>query len=155
MGANQGKKVAANALIVLLSFLLIRSSALLGHVPWSNWRTDLAGVFGELIVYLIVLGSLSLLLIQCIAWRVKMAEYTRTNGRQALAIFLIGFCAWQLAGSIITLTALLVRSSSTSGALFGILVVYCMLILGGLYICIGWLRKLRHSDQAQATGTKS
>jgi len=78
-----GKKIAATILIVLFSLMLLSANASLVKAP----KGDIAYLIGQLIgVVLVVLG-----LIFSIRWRVRLAGYQQTAGRQALAIFLIAF----------------------------------------------------------------
>jgi prepilin signal peptidase PulO-like enzyme (type II secretory pathway) len=97
---------------------------------------DLDQAIIDLVVVLLLITGL----IFSIKWWIKLAGFVRTSGRQAVAIFLIAFCAWGL-------LLVVVMSSSgffVPGLILG--VVYAV----GLYACIRWLRKLRRRERDQA-----
>jgi hypothetical protein len=77
-------------------------------------------------------------LILSIKWLVKLDGYTKTSGRQAIAIFLIVFCGY---GLLLLGFGLTIRFNAT-GSLLGLLYV------AGLLLCVRWVKKLRQSDGA-------
>jgi hypothetical protein len=129
---NIGKKTAAVVLIVLFSLWVIA-------VPYTQMQhppRNLTDSIADLVEVLLLITGL----IFSIKWRIKLSGFVTTSGRQAVAIFLIVFCAWGL---------LLVVAMSSSGFFVpGLIlgVVYAV----GLYACIRWLRKLRRRERDQA-----
>lgn len=146
--SGSGSKASATVLIVLLSLALLNSNAALTKSP----RGDMASLLGTLFGILLVVTGLIL----SIRWRVRLAGYERTCGKQAWAFFLIGFCAW---GLLLVVFGIVYFASHPETAWL-IVIPFLMGIayLAGLYACIRWVGRLRGGEKTQrvepaATGT--
>ena len=134
--SNRGKKAAATALIVLFSAMLLTSNARMAQQPRRTG--DLAGAIGELFGVLLLIAAV----IFSIRWLLKLNGYAKTCGRQAVAIFLVGFCVLGL-----LLVLVLAFTTSKPDFLLVIPVVMAALYAASLYACIRWIRRLRRSEQ--------
>lgn len=135
MKSDRGKKAAATILIILFSFMLASSnSQTTSHPP-----ADLAEALGRLVGILLLITGL----IFSIKWQVKLAGYTNTSGRQAVAIFLIVFCGLGIF-LVLMLAGMSLRESATGMILSGVMgAIYGL----GLYASARWLKRLRRVDK--------
>jgi len=137
--SNRGKKAAATALIALFSISLLTSNSRMANLP----NGDVAGALGQLTGVLFLIAFLIL----SIRWRLRLSGYLKTAGRQAVAIFLIAFCAL---GLLLVPMAVIVFAKTP--ALLTIPVIFAALYIGGLYACIRWVRRLRGTERQEASG---
>ena len=130
---TRNKKQAAIALIVFFSLWQLSTHARSPQIA----KGDLAALAGFLIgVTIRVVG-----LILSIKWLVKLNGYAKTSGRQALAIFLIVFCVYGM---------ILIGLFAIGPGLDAAAIVLGVIYVAGLFLCIRWVKKLRHSEQTHS-----
>ncbi|HET6840129.1 MAG TPA: hypothetical protein VFK06_00325 [Candidatus Angelobacter sp.] len=132
VSSDTGKKALATLLIVMLSLCVI-------SVPYGLTPKNLTQAICDLIAVLLLVIAL----VFSIGWRIKLAGYINTSGRQAVAVFFIVFCAWGFALVVMSATR------SHGDPLTAIPLTMAALYVLGFYACTHWLRKLRRSEQGQ------
>lgn len=123
---TRNKKLAA---IGLIMFFLLWQLALESKV-FHPGRLDIGLASSWYGVVIRIAG-----LIFSIKWLVNLSGYAKTSGRQAVAIFLIAFCAYGL-----VLVALFAGKTRLDTAAIVAGVIY----VAGLFLCSLWVKKLRH-----------
>ncbi len=129
----RGKKLLADGLIVILSLGLLSANSQFS-------KGSMAYLLGQLIGRLLIVAFF----IFSVKWRISLAGYQHSGGRQAVSVFLIVFCSWGL-----LLTAYLMVAVAPT-TLMLVPIVMAILYIAGLYLCIRWLKKLRKQDSPVA-----
>jgi hypothetical protein len=140
---NGTKKFLATILIVIFSLMLLTQNA--SKIPKE---ADLGYLMGRLCgIALVVAGF-----ILSVKWQIKLSGFTKTSGRQAVAIFLIVFCTW---GLFLVLMLGIAEIGSNSREALLIPTAMGIAYIAGLYWSVRWIKRLRLSEHevANTTGT--
>jgi hypothetical protein len=145
----ENRKFLANLLIALCAMGLL--SANRQTPPSGDW----AYVTGELVAFLLF----ALAFVLSVRWRVKLAGYQKTCGRQAVGIFLVVFCIWSLLIAAVLafrFVVAMITNSPGHGLNLIPLVLFCGYILGLAFLLrasFRWLDRLQLVEKSPTSGS--